>query len=165
MKGICERCGLGGELQRHHRKLRSQLGDDSESNLVEICPSCHAWAHANPEEAYATGWMVKSWDEPADVVPLQLTVNGREVPHAEVVASHPHELAPGVDCPTCHRRVPHPKKKDSPKSKVFSFRGPQEGADELTESLVLVAEHMGISTKEPYWKFKTVLFALAEASS
>ena len=35
----------GEGLEIHHRKFRSQSGDDSEENLVTLCAKCHASIH------------------------------------------------------------------------------------------------------------------------
>jgi hypothetical protein len=55
----------------HHRKLRSQGGTDEGANLIPCCGSgttgCHGHIHANPAESYERGWLVKSWQDPADV--------------------------------------------------------------------------------------------------
>ena len=54
-------------LHRHHRRLRSQGGTDEPSNIMLVTPQQHDWIHRNPAEAYAIGWLVHSWDDPADV--------------------------------------------------------------------------------------------------
>ncbi len=41
----CQNCGSPENLQVHHRKFRSHSGDDSEENLITLCPSCHSAAH------------------------------------------------------------------------------------------------------------------------
>lgn len=166
--GFCARCGQSAELELHHRKLRSRGGDDSEANLVGICRDCHGWIHANPAEATARGWMVSSWDDPATVELIQLTVDGREIPHEQVVGGHgleglevhDHVVKPGEKCPTCRRRVNHPKKDASPQSKVTSMRMPAEAAETFEETLEACAEHAGVKTTEKYWKHKVVFLAL-----
>lgn len=45
--------------------------------------------------------------------------------------AHAH-LEPGETCPTCERRVPHPKKESSPKSKAFAFRVPEDLSEPFT---------------------------------
>jgi hypothetical protein len=52
---------------RHHRKLRSQGGDDSPENILLVSPELHTFIHANPGLSYARGWLVKSWQEPSEV--------------------------------------------------------------------------------------------------
>lgn len=72
----CVRCGLGLSGDRgtgwsvHHRKLRSQGGDNSLSNLVALCghgsAGCHGYAHARPTRARREGgWILRSTDDPA----------------------------------------------------------------------------------------------------
>ena len=41
----CQKCGAVKDLQVHHRKHRSQLGDDSLANLVTLCAYCHMEEH------------------------------------------------------------------------------------------------------------------------
>jgi len=41
----CQKCGAVRNLQVHHWKYRSQLGDDSLSNLVTLCAYCHIEEH------------------------------------------------------------------------------------------------------------------------
>ena len=32
-----------------------------------VTPLQHDWIHRNPAKAYEMGWLVHSWDDPADV--------------------------------------------------------------------------------------------------
>jgi len=41
----CRSCGAMSNLEVHHRKLRSQSGDDSEQNLITLCTACHSIVH------------------------------------------------------------------------------------------------------------------------
>lgn len=62
--------------ERHHRKLRSQGGQDSIENLVLLCPHCHKiLIHGRPARSYARGFLVHSWDDPAKV-PVRLASVG-----------------------------------------------------------------------------------------
>ena len=54
-------------IHRHHRKRRSQGGDDSPSNILLLPQEIHSWVHDNPEKAYELGWLVKSHDNPEDI--------------------------------------------------------------------------------------------------
>jgi len=74
----CEKCGhaQGGEnFALHHRKLRSQGGEDDPANLIAVHHSCHNLAtdsiHLNPAIAKKNGWIVPSWAEPSEF-PLTL---------------------------------------------------------------------------------------------
>lgn len=49
----------------HHRKLRSQGGDNSVENLILLCAAHHTAIHGNVELAYQLGYLVRSWDDPA----------------------------------------------------------------------------------------------------
>jgi 5-methylcytosine-specific restriction endonuclease McrA len=41
----CQSCGTLSNLQIHHKKFRSQLGEDSEDNLITLCSDCHEKVH------------------------------------------------------------------------------------------------------------------------
>jgi len=41
----CQHCGSLADLQVHHLKSRSRLGDDAEHNLVTLCALCHEALH------------------------------------------------------------------------------------------------------------------------
>ena len=41
----CQRCGSLRNLEVHHVRFRSSLGDDSEENLITLCGSCHRCHH------------------------------------------------------------------------------------------------------------------------
>ena len=41
----CQDCGRRENLEVHHKRMRSQGGDDSELNLITLCHSCHAKQH------------------------------------------------------------------------------------------------------------------------
>ena len=42
----CQACGAMVNLEVHHKELRSQSGDDAESNLITLCSACHAGVHS-----------------------------------------------------------------------------------------------------------------------
>ncbi len=42
----CQQCGSMSNLQVHHIELRSQSGDDAETNLIGLCSDCHDWVHS-----------------------------------------------------------------------------------------------------------------------
>jgi 5-methylcytosine-specific restriction endonuclease McrA len=41
----CQICGSFKNLQAHHTKSRSKLGNDSELNLITLCADCHRSMH------------------------------------------------------------------------------------------------------------------------
>lgn len=74
-EGYCEKCGTGlnqRAFAAHHRKLRSQGGQDEITNLVALCHFCHNLGtksiHLNPAMSYKTGWMVHNWQDPEAVL-------------------------------------------------------------------------------------------------
>ncbi len=75
--GRCEFCGRrfttapGMGVVIHHRRLRSQQGGDTMANLVMVHENCHLRCHRFVTQAREWGWIVPSWQEPADV-PVQV---------------------------------------------------------------------------------------------
>lgn len=67
--GRCERCGHRRDpMVLHHRRLRSQGGQDTVENLVFICQEpCHRHIHEHPSASYEAGWLVPSWADPSTV--------------------------------------------------------------------------------------------------
>jgi 5-methylcytosine-specific restriction endonuclease McrA len=43
----CQYCGASNRLQVHHICSRSQLGDDTDENLITLCADCHGDIHRN----------------------------------------------------------------------------------------------------------------------
>ncbi len=41
----CQHCGCLSELQVHHIRARSLLGNDAEENLIALCAQCHRQVH------------------------------------------------------------------------------------------------------------------------
>lgn len=68
-------------------------------------------------------------------------------------------VSEGSECPTCHRRVPHAKKKTSPTSKVVSIRVPIDSVNTFEEMLDAAAQHMSLADK-PHHKYWTILHGL-----
>lgn len=56
----CVKC-LRGDIQRDHRKNRSQGGLTITSNVHLLCVDCHAWKTEHPVEASADGLAVPGW--------------------------------------------------------------------------------------------------------
>lgn len=65
-QGLCQGCGRGGQLERHHRRLKGMGGSKARShtqcccNGLSLCRTCHAWAHEHPAMARSGeyGWIV-----------------------------------------------------------------------------------------------------------
>ena len=58
-RGICEICGAGVAIHRHHRLRRSQGGTNDLGNLYHLCRECHSYVHAYPALSYERGWLLK----------------------------------------------------------------------------------------------------------
>lgn len=69
--GVCERCGVAPATNWHHRKNRSQGGDDTLPNALHLCGSgttgCHGYVTEHPADSYDKGWSVRRAFDPADV--------------------------------------------------------------------------------------------------
>jgi hypothetical protein len=87
---------------------------------------------------------------------VQLDIEGGETPHEEICEHKAGEVPEGSTCPTCERRVPRRRKKDSPNTKTTSYRVPLDDVETHKETLEAVSEHMGIGTKKPHWQFWTI---------
>lgn len=78
---VCEIDGCGQPAtQFHHRWMRSQGGTHDVWNLLHICLSCHNSVHANPEDSYRKGYMLRRVDGVEHAAMLRLEV--RENLHA-----------------------------------------------------------------------------------
>jgi hypothetical protein len=67
------RCEVGSSVctgkaaHFHHRKLRSHR-DQSLVNCLHVCATCHNYIHnAGISVAYMMGWLLHSWQDPAEV--------------------------------------------------------------------------------------------------
>ena len=43
----CQVCGCSQNLDVHHIRRRSALGDDAETNLITLCRKCHQMQHGS----------------------------------------------------------------------------------------------------------------------
>jgi hypothetical protein len=77
-----------------------------------------------------------------------------------VVASAAPHLHPGEKCPTCERKVPHPRKESSPTSKTKAYRLPVDENTSHEDVYAAAAEFVGAKGK-PFEQFKTYTIALA----
>lgn len=68
--GQCIRCGCPG-TEISHRKRRREGGHEM-SNLCLACGPCHrGWAHANPQAAMDTGFMISVHGPDPQTVPIK----------------------------------------------------------------------------------------------
>jgi 5-methylcytosine-specific restriction endonuclease McrA len=83
-EGRCERCGTEVAWTAwsiHHRLPRGRGGQNRLSNLALLCGSattpggCHLFVESQREQAYDTGWLVRTGMDPA-TVPLVVTGRG-----------------------------------------------------------------------------------------
>lgn len=62
----------GFDYSVHHRKLRSQGGDNRLSNLISVCghgtAGCHSNIHGAPAKAMDAGWIVSREQDPAQTL-------------------------------------------------------------------------------------------------
>ncbi|MEK0215814.1 hypothetical protein [Bifidobacterium mongoliense] len=82
----CVICGQSLEqalsASRHHRRMRSHPfpGLHETSNVIDVCGSgstgCHARIHGNPGFAYSQGWLVHSWDDHPEDIPVNTYQHG-----------------------------------------------------------------------------------------
>ena len=49
----CQHCGQSTELEVHHIRSRSRLGDDNERNLITLCASCHQVVHVHKDRGFS----------------------------------------------------------------------------------------------------------------
>lgn len=177
--GPCRICGNGWKdgmaIGLHHLVARSLLGDDVPENLVPLCGSgttgCHGKVEDRDPEACSTLRKNLTAEEIAYCLrkkgelwldsryPLVPFMPVESLPGALTETLH-EGMEPGSTCPTCERRIPHPKKKTSPKSKVISYRVPEEVQVEYQEVLEAAATHAGTIGK-PFWQWQTMNLALA----
>ena len=69
----CVKCS-GAANDVHHRKLKGIGGSkllDIPENLVSLCRNCHTVIHLKPAQAYDTGFIVHSWEDP-EKVPVKI---------------------------------------------------------------------------------------------
>ena len=83
----------------------------------------------------------------------QLDINGGETPHEQVVGEL--RVEPGQTCVVCKRRVPHPRKETSPRTKPLSYRIPEGEYEAHLETIDAVAELLGIKETK-YHRYNTV---------
>jgi hypothetical protein len=94
-----------------------------------------------------------------DTVPVRPATPSLKAEAVPSAASAPH-LHPGEKCPTCERKVPHPRKESSPTSKTRAYRLPVDENTSHEDVYAAAAEYVGAKGK-PFEQFKTYTVALA----
>jgi hypothetical protein len=94
-----------------------------------------------------------------DTVPVRPATPSLKAEAVPSAASAPH-LHPGEKCPTCERKVPHPRKESSPTSKTRAYRLPVDENTSHEDVYAAAAEYVGAKGK-PFEQFKTYTIALA----
>jgi hypothetical protein len=78
-QGCCERCGVWGATNAHHRLNQSQGRLHTLSNLMLLCGSgttgCHGFVTTHPMVALSCGWTVPGGGVPGDVPVLRFDLN------------------------------------------------------------------------------------------
>lgn len=70
------------------------------------------------------------------------------------------DVEPGKPCPSCHRRIPHPKKPSSPKTSTKSYRVPVDEAEAHNDVVEQAARFVGCHER-PHWMYQLVTLACA----
>ena len=56
----CQKCGCSKNLDVHHVRRRSALGDDEEINLITFCRKCHQIVHRSADRLPTDGCVAES---------------------------------------------------------------------------------------------------------
>lgn len=65
----------GQPAHLHHRKLR-RFRDNTLACALFVCAPCHTHIHANPSKSRLMGWLVASYEDPAEI-PVRPGSGGR----------------------------------------------------------------------------------------
>lgn len=149
-------------------------------NLAQVCRSCHDDLEQNRVQIAANlegssgyySWAGRRLDpypnpvlEDGESHGSPSSSTGESNPSSNVRGGTDGEegrapVLPGSTCPQCNRRVPHPRKPSSPKSKVYGMRVPVDEHDTFAEVVDAAAEHLGVK-EQPHHRFKTLSLAAA----
>lgn len=61
--GRCEIgvAGCRGKADQVHHRQRRMPGNSTLDNALNVCASCHEYAHSHPAEAIEKGWIVSAY--------------------------------------------------------------------------------------------------------
>jgi hypothetical protein len=147
-EGICEAnidgCGQFA-TQAHHRKMRSQGGNNELTNLMHVCHGCHSKIHQFPERSYGMGFLVRSHEDPATVRRVELRYDYVNDPEDRLDNAHHHFDGPGAKatCPTCKRTLPKPKDEKTEEKRerrTWSITVPMDEREDGAETLDTLLE-------------------------
>ncbi len=181
--GPCRICGQSaytGTISLHHLvpRGRTQEGDDIADNLVPLCLSCHTKIEARDRDAgrrlranlFFEEYSYIIQKKGRDWLDVRYPMGTMDIPKADAVEGeladlatsekdHVVEISEGHKCPTCNRRVPHPKKDTTPTNRPYSFRIPEDDRSDFKEILDAAAQHVGTFDR-PFYQFWTIHFGL-----
>lgn len=162
-------------IERHHIVRRSftvgpkdwqRINGTPVQNVVRLCHRCHNDVTINKSRIVWDDnrflWIDYRDRKPAPLDPHPVVL-GRGAGSDDLTHSHgapaEHPVKPGEECPTCHRRVNHPRKETSPDSKQINFRAPADAVDDFKEIEVAAARHMGVYN-DKFWRYRVHLTGL-----
>jgi hypothetical protein len=64
---VIDHCGVFG-VDIHHRKQRSEGGDDRRANLCHICRRHHDWVHEHLDRAHELGLIIWGYEDDPKVI-------------------------------------------------------------------------------------------------
>ena len=147
-------------IHAHHRKRRSQGGDDTPINVIRIPDALHSWIHDNPAEAYDLGLLVKSHDDPSEVIieipEAFVQVKPKRKPQATTPEERRARVSTSIKTPKGEENV-LPELIDSVREKIKDEMG---WTDTVPDYFVLTAalartlqeEMMGMTEQSAYGK-------------
>ena len=149
-------CGLCSE---HHREVTENkaevLWSEGEGDYKWFAPGVYTILDPSPlDGAYGKDEWGAPPSAPAGAVG-SVEPGGVGLKRAEAKSGvlGKTSATPGSTCPLCQRRIPHPKKDTSPKTKTFSYRVPVDDAGVHDEILSAAARHLGIY-QDPHWRWQ-----------
>lgn len=146
---VSQRCA-GESAHTHHRNRDRK--DNRPVNLMRVCAFCHDWIHNNVELAYQLGFLVHSWDDPAEI-PVDAAPVAPASNSPQGAQHRPGELEP---CPRCKGKgkIEPPKKREKTRLRaVRSTRVPKDEQENGAEVLdVLWDECRTLAAPDMGWK-------------
>jgi hypothetical protein len=92
-------------------------------------------------------WLVTALDD-ADGSGAQVLPSPAAPLGGSSASSSVGPLPPGSVCPTCNKRIPHPKKSTSPKTRGISHRLPADTFEDFNDNLKALTETLGVTGRK-----------------